>query len=97
MKDVVESKRAWDLLLEYWNKRHEVTPETRCPKPLTYPDDRLDSQCVLHKDHLDGEKLQANVPHADADGYIAAIDISWETIRDAEYFRTHPIGEEKPE
>jgi hypothetical protein len=84
MKQAVESQRAWELLLDFWNKRDDVSEENRCKKVISYPGDKEDEQCVLHKDHLDGEKLQANVPHADKDGNMVPLLVSWETIRAAE-------------
>ncbi len=73
MKPVIESKQAWDILLRYWNDRDNVKIEDRCPVMFTYPDGRDESQCVLHKSHMDGEALRANIPHADGDGNMASL------------------------
>ena len=85
MKPVIESKKAWDLLLKYWNERDLVTPGERCVTRISFPDDNKTEQCVLHKSHTDGESLQANIPHVDADGNIARLVVSFETIQQARY------------
>ena len=90
MKQAIESPKAWQLLLAFWNNRDNVLPEERCPVKIEFPDERDDEQCVLHKSHSDGEAFQANIPHADKDGNIVALRISWQTLAQARYFEEHP-------
>jgi hypothetical protein len=94
MKSAIESQRAWDLLLGFWNDRFNVPDEKRCNTLITFNDERKDEQCVLDDAHNDGENLKANVPHSDKDGNIAARVISWQTLAQARYFEERPIGEE---
>lgn len=82
MSKVIESSTARRLLIQFWDLRSLVTPETQCKMMLKY-DDGTTARCVLDKSHNDGEKLRANVPHADPEGRLAAQPISWETIRAA--------------
>jgi len=72
--------KAW--LLTFWETRHLVTELSQCPTPLTY-EDGSEGRCVLHKLHLDPDKIPVNVPHADKDGRLAPLLISRETIFDA--------------
>lgn len=60
----------------FWSERGQVTSETQCEYKIEQKDGSFE-QCVLHKEHIDGTDISANIPHADKDGNFAFLEIRW--------------------
>lgn len=90
MSEIFKTEQDKLVFNAYWDGRHRVLPENKCPTPLTYPETGLSGECVLDKSHIslmlmdeNIEEFQANVPHADKDGRLAPLPFSWQTMMQA--------------
>jgi hypothetical protein len=64
----------------FWSERDQVTSETQCEYKIEQKDGSFE-QCVLHKEHVDGTHIEANIPHADKDCNLALLEIRWAEAR----------------